>query len=230
MGPRVRASRLDPDLAARLAAATPDTLTAADVGDFTAGLHGVLSARHRAEERPGGLAARGFCRCGHPSIGNGGTLCGRLDEVNQAANAEDVPRWLAAVRGLVAAAEAADDEAQARAAAEARRAEAVWHGLATATPATLGEDEAAEIEALLRAACRAEHEAAAHRPVRRPQVGPPTAGPCACGRQSTFGAGASCEALGTLAVPPGDAAAWLAGARALAAALGVALPTEGRPT
>ena len=79
---------------------TPETLTEAIAEAVWNGLRDLARARHAAEARPGCVSMRGFCICGHPSIGNGGALCRVLREL---AEGGDEAEWLAKARDLRAA-------------------------------------------------------------------------------------------------------------------------------
>lgn len=76
----------------------PETLTqdAATLAWET--LREMAKARHaRIALVRGGVTLRGFCVCGHSSMGAGGELCGRLREL---AEGSDEAEWIAKARAL----------------------------------------------------------------------------------------------------------------------------------
>lgn len=76
---------------------TPETLTETSAAAVLYDLAVLAKAKHAAEAKPGRVAMRGFCVCGYPSIGNGGTSCRALREL---AEGGDNAEWLAKARAL----------------------------------------------------------------------------------------------------------------------------------
>jgi hypothetical protein len=58
-----------------------------------------FQARHAKEAQPRRLELRGFCRCGYPSIGNGGTLCHLLDDLGNI-DMNNLADWLTRAKKL----------------------------------------------------------------------------------------------------------------------------------
>lgn len=58
--------------------------------------------QHGREAIPGRVAGRAICVCGYTSIGNGGTLCSKLRELDEldTENLTAVGRWLEKARAL----------------------------------------------------------------------------------------------------------------------------------
>ncbi len=88
-----------------LAELTPEALTAEAATAAYEALALRCRALHKRQEVRGRLAMRGFCRCGHSSIGNGGALCAHLRALEEGG---DEAEWLAKARALDAALAAAE--------------------------------------------------------------------------------------------------------------------------
>lgn len=88
-----------------LDALTPETLTETVATAVLEALAVRCRALHKREEVRGRLSMRGFCVCGHSSIGNGGALCTHLRELEAGG---DEAAWLAKARALAAVLDAAE--------------------------------------------------------------------------------------------------------------------------
>ena len=80
-----------------LLATSPEALTQSMAEEALGELRLRCRARHETQARRGAMAGRAFCACGHPSVGDGGELCGALDRL---AEGGDEAPWLQLAIGL----------------------------------------------------------------------------------------------------------------------------------
>ena len=83
---------------------TPETITDASAQEVLSWLTAKARERHaRVARKRRGVTLRGFCVCGHSSMGVGGELCGRLRDLAEGGDEEE---WITKAWALRASLEA----------------------------------------------------------------------------------------------------------------------------
>lgn len=82
----------------------PAALTESVAQEILTKLFALCRAQHARASKRGDLVLRGFCACGHPSIGRAGALCA---ELNALMDGGDEAQWITRAKALRDALEAA---------------------------------------------------------------------------------------------------------------------------